>query len=50
MDKFAEMESQITSLQSKDSISRSKLEEMLKSSEDKRIAAESRLQEERTKN
>lgn len=50
MNKFSEMENQITSLQSKDTSHRGKLEEMLKSSEDRRIAAEAKLNDERSKN
>ena len=49
MDKFSEMENQITSLQSKDTSHRGKLEEMLKSSEERRITAESKLNDERGK-
>ena len=49
MDKFSEMENQITSLQSKDTSHKGKLEEMLKSSEERRITAESKLNDERGK-
>ena len=49
MDKFSEMENQITSLQSKDASHKGKLEEMLKSSEERRIIAESKLNDERGK-
>lgn len=49
MNKFSEMENQITSLQSKDTSHREKLIENLKSSEDRRIAAEAKLTDERSK-